>query len=145
MKLRVFHQTKYTYSEPVTLGHNQLHLSPREFSRQRCHSSRIRLEPLPTVSRIWRDVFGNEVTYFTIEEPHKELVIGLQALIEMFAPKPIANLDSLSWENVRDHPGSFRRNHFVRLHLLREARNVHRKREFQHKHRPKMRIGHQEF
>ena len=101
MKLRVLHRTNYRYSEPVTLGHNQLHLTPRAHARQRCLTARVQIDPLPAISRHWGDVFGNEVIYFTLEEPHRELEISLQAVLEILEPPLLPNNPFSTWEEVR--------------------------------------------
>ena len=45
MKYEVTHRTTYHYSEPVTLGHNSSHLTPRTLDRQRCVSNRLVILP----------------------------------------------------------------------------------------------------
>ena len=51
MKYRVVHRTVYTYTEPVTLGHNEAHLTPRTFHGQRLESHVLDIQPRPaTVS-----------------------------------------------------------------------------------------------
>ena len=83
MRYQVQHSTRYSYDDPVTLGHNQLHLMPRTFARQLCRSSRINIEPFPSTVRTWTDSFGNGVTYFVIEAPHHSLSISLLADVEV--------------------------------------------------------------
>src|SRR6266404_2301643 len=48
-------------------------------------------------------------------------------------------------QSMRHHLRRLLRDHFVRFDLLREGREIHRNRKFQNKHRPKMRVGHQEL
>ncbi len=101
MRYQVVHETRYSYDEPVTLGHNQLRLTPRSFSRQVCYAARIRIEPLPSRTRTWTDAFGNEVTYFTLEAPHHSLVISLAADVEVLRGQEFRMVDP-EWETVRD-------------------------------------------
>lgn len=99
MKLRVSHTTSYRYTEAVTLSHNQVRLTPREFEHQKCLSTRIRIEPFPSVLRTWIDSFGNETTYFTFEDPHPELTISLQGSVETL-PRPRNNtVNGGTWED----------------------------------------------
>jgi len=72
MKYEVTHRTTYQYSEPVTLGHSSTHLTPRTLARQRCLANRLVILPAPSCLRSWTDYFGNQVTYFTVEEEHRE-------------------------------------------------------------------------
>ena len=82
MKYKIVHVTQYVYSEPVTLCHNQAHLTPRESARQRCISCQLDIRPTPSVTQPWRDAFGNVVTYFSIEQPHRELSVVAQSQVE---------------------------------------------------------------
>ena len=101
MKLRVWHETSYRYTEPVTLGHNQVRLTPRSFARQECTSSRLSIEPFPAMQRSWQDAFGNDVTYFTFEEPHLELGITMHATVNVLPCEPTSIASSYTWEEVR--------------------------------------------
>lgn len=100
MKLHVEHSTHYRYSEPVTLSHNQLRLTPREHAYQICPRSRIQIEPYTSELESWIDPFGNEVTYFTFENPHSELLICLRAEVEVIPREPLTSLPALTWEQV---------------------------------------------
>ena len=64
MKYRVNHVTRYSYSEPVPVCHNLVHLAPRELPFQSCQ--RYRLSVVPEVHERSRrvDTFGNQVGLF---------------------------------------------------------------------------------
>jgi transglutaminase-like putative cysteine protease len=100
MKLRVVHTTQYQYSEPVTLSHNQIRLTPREYAYQHCLQSRINIEPFSTELQSWMDPFGNEVTYFTFENPHSELIISLEAEVELLPREESPLLGAITWEQA---------------------------------------------
>ena len=71
MKYRVVHRTRYDYSQPVVLCHNEAHLQPRATAAQT-----LPAEPGRRSTRCRRDVpsasdyFGNRVLYFAVQEPH---------------------------------------------------------------------------
>ena len=103
MRLSVRHRTEYRYSHPVVLSHNLVVSEPRETLRQRLLSNLLEIDPTPNYSARRRDVYGNWLTYFTLEEPHKELSIVTRAEVELEATDPIASeAGARPWESVRD-------------------------------------------
>ena len=66
MKYHVFHGTTYRYSRPVSLCHNQVHLTPRTTPRQRCLQSSVEISPTPSCRSGWTDYFGNEVQFLSV-------------------------------------------------------------------------------
>jgi transglutaminase-like putative cysteine protease len=102
MLYRVTHSNTYTYSEPVSLCHNLLHLIPRELPRQECVHSQVLIQPQPGVSTVRSDYFGNPVSFFTVQEPHQKLTVTAGHLIRIRAepmPEPSA---TLAWEKVQE-------------------------------------------
>jgi transglutaminase-like putative cysteine protease len=102
MIYRITHHTTYVYSEPVSLCHNLGHLTPRNGSRQSCLHSRLLVSPVPAVTSESVDYFGNRMTFFTIQEPHRELTVSAHQVTEVWpfdAPAPSA---TPPWEVVRD-------------------------------------------
>lgn len=83
MKYRVTHITKYAYGEVVPLGHNLVHLRPRETDRQFSHSSEISITPLPAARHDRIDFFGNHASWFSIQEPHDNLHIVSRSEVEI--------------------------------------------------------------
>src|SRR5208283_4807702 len=102
MKYEVTHRTTYHYSEPVTLGHNSTHLTPRTLVGQRCLSNRLVILPVPSCLRSWTDFFGNQVTYFTVEEEHRELTVTAISEVAMESPQSPPAASSPPWETARD-------------------------------------------
>jgi len=101
MKYEVTHRTTYRYSEPVTLGHNSAHLTPRTLDRQRCLSNRLVILPTPSCLRSWTDYFGNHATYFAVEEEHRELSVTAVSEVAMETPPPAPTM-TCAWEVARD-------------------------------------------
>ncbi len=100
MKYRVRHRTVYQYSEPVSLGHNQVLAVPRTSHRQTCLSSHLDIEPVPAVLDRRRDYFGNWVIFFTIQERHEELSVTMRADVEV-EPSPVPD-QTPPWETVAE-------------------------------------------
>jgi transglutaminase-like putative cysteine protease len=101
MLYRVRHLTQYHYGQPVTLCHNEVHLLPRNLSRQRCVDARLHISPTPTVYHERKDFFGNRVVYFSIEEPHETLDVLAVSELELL-PLPPPDLQATPvWEDVR--------------------------------------------
>jgi transglutaminase-like putative cysteine protease len=102
MEYRVAHTTRYDYSQPVSLCHNLAHLAPRDIPRQRCCLTSLSIVPQPAVVRRHRDYFGNEAVFFTIQEPHRQLVIEATHVLRL-TPEPSPDAAaSAPWEEVRD-------------------------------------------
>jgi transglutaminase-like putative cysteine protease len=102
VKYQVRHLTEYTYADPVSLSHHLVHLSPRAENGQMTSRRELNISPPPSFRRERIDAFGNRVTYFSIEEPHRRL--SVEALCEVTvppSPRPPL-LFPASWESVRD-------------------------------------------
>jgi transglutaminase-like putative cysteine protease len=102
MKYRINHVTRYGYGSPVSLCHSIAHLKPRESPYQRCLSSSVRVTPWPSVAREHRDLFGNRVSYFSIQQAHSTLEITAVSEVEVDTPVLPNQGQSPSWEQVRD-------------------------------------------
>jgi transglutaminase-like putative cysteine protease len=102
MLYSVSHTTSYMYTEPVSLCLNLVHLRPRAVPRQVCHQTQMTVIPDPHNFQSQLDYFGNPVTYFTIQEPHRKLSITAKHRIEVKANEPHRLHESPPWEEVRD-------------------------------------------
>ncbi len=101
MKLKATHITRYWYSEPVSLCHTEVYLAPRTRKGQTVLGHDLRVTPAPETTYPREDYFGNPATFFSIHEPHRELVVTSHSVVEL-TPAPPPNLElSPSWENVR--------------------------------------------
>ena len=83
------HKTVYAYSEPVTLCHNVLRLTPRLHDHQLCLSSGLTVQPAPSVTSRYVDYFGNPSTFFTVQDRHQQLTVTVTSEAEVRArPTP---------------------------------------------------------
>jgi transglutaminase-like putative cysteine protease len=100
MRYDVRHRTTYWYSQPVSISHHVLRLTPRRCSHQVLHQSSITVQPQPAVRSDARDYFGNPVTYLTIQEQHDQLVIEARAQVGVATPPPREPSQTTPWERV---------------------------------------------
>lgn len=102
MRYRVHHMTSYRYSEAFANCHNQVRLTPRNSSAQRCISSEIIVEPQPEVFDRHVDVFGNLVESFSLHIPSNFLDVQAISEVDIEKRPPVPTDISDSWEQVRD-------------------------------------------
>lgn len=98
----VRHVTTYTYSEPVPVCHNEIHLVPRWLPRQRLLTNDVAVDPSPTAIFHHTDFFGNPVGFFSIEQGHEQLVVTAKSRVEVAAAPSWRELPRVAWEEVRD-------------------------------------------
>jgi transglutaminase-like putative cysteine protease len=103
MKLNVVHETHYTYSSPVVLSQQLLHLTPRPLPWQERHAHRISIEPAPGEYDERDDYFGNRSAIALIAEPHRDLLVRASSEVSV-APREKEALarPQTSWESVRE-------------------------------------------
>ena len=75
MIFNVTHITKYEYNAPVSYCHNIATLRPRESKGQELLSYKIKIVPEPSEITERIDFFGNYITRFSIQTPHKILKV----------------------------------------------------------------------
>lgn len=80
MKLKISHLTRYIYQEPVTDSVNEIRLTPLTDSRQFCIEHSTVIEPNAELFS-YEDFFGTKVQFFTLSEPHQELVIQSNSIV----------------------------------------------------------------
>jgi transglutaminase-like putative cysteine protease len=83
MTYRVTHRTTYEYDEPVSTSYHALRLSPRSLAYQKCHWSKLVLDPSPAFSNAASDYFGNSVVLFTLQGPHQQLTVEATSEVEV--------------------------------------------------------------
>jgi transglutaminase-like putative cysteine protease len=102
MIYKVVHVTTYSYSQPVPMCHNELHLTPRDHGHQRCISTRLAIKPLPATIDERLDYFGNHVSYFAIHEAHHKLTVTATSKVDVEPPRLPTSADTPAWEDARD-------------------------------------------
>ena len=100
MIYRIVHRTTYKYKYPVSVGNHVACLKPRSLLHHRVARSELRIQPSPATRTERVDYFGNLLCFFTVQEPHKELVVESRSEVIMEgngAPWPET---SLPWEEA---------------------------------------------
>ena len=98
MLYNVSHRTTYRYSYPVSVGEHVACLKPRSFSWNKLVQNRLTIVPPPSTLTERIDYFGNILSFFTVEEPHKVLIVEAKSQVEIESQaNPATNL-SLPWE-----------------------------------------------
>ena len=99
---RIQHTTSYAYSDVVTLAHNEARLSPRNGPWQVAHSARLVVDPTPAFMAREQDYFGNWLTLFVLQEPHRRFQVTAHSEVTVrqpFLPDPD---HTAPWEEVRE-------------------------------------------
>jgi transglutaminase-like putative cysteine protease len=102
MNLLATHTTRYWYSGPVSMCHTEVHLHPRPRERQTILDFGLEVSPTPDSLLSREDYFGNQVTFFSIAEPHRELVVTSRCLADLEPSAPPALELSPAWEQARE-------------------------------------------
>jgi transglutaminase-like putative cysteine protease len=95
------HDTRYTYSQPVALGHNFLHMQLRDCPGQQIKEMSLTITPEPAVRTERSDYFGNPVTHFTLQQRHREMTVSSRATVEVESKQPVALAASTPWEDIQ--------------------------------------------
>jgi transglutaminase-like putative cysteine protease len=102
-RLRVQHQTRYTYSGTVSASYNEARMSPRTEARQQVLESRLDIGP-----QGWRhdydDYWGTAVTAFETHLPHQELTVTATTVADVaeIGEPPHTDWERLRSERIRD-------------------------------------------
>src|ERR1035441_6763628 len=75
MIYRIVHRTTYKYKYPVSAGTHVACLKPRALPHHQVARSELHIQPRPATRTERVDFFGNLLCFFTIQEPHRELVV----------------------------------------------------------------------
>ena len=83
MIYRIVHRTTYKYKYPVSVGNHVACLIPRSLPNHQLARSELRIQPQPAICTDRVDYFGNHLCFFTVQEPHKELVVEARSEVTM--------------------------------------------------------------
>src|SRR5271170_3006884 len=100
MIYRIVHKTSYRYPYPVSVGNHVACLTPRSLPCHRCERHELRIKPRPSTRTERVDYFGNQVTLFTIQEPHERLVVEARSFVSINENAKSWPDQSPPWEQV---------------------------------------------
>ena len=82
MLYSIIHTTNYNYDDYVSYCHNLATLKPRNYPGQQLLKYELEISPEPTEISERVDFFGNYITRFSIQHPHKQLKVTTRSKIE---------------------------------------------------------------
>jgi transglutaminase-like putative cysteine protease len=99
MIYKIIHRTTYKYAYPVSVGNHVACLKPRSYAQNRLVKDALHITPEPSTLTERVDYFGNLLYFFTVQQPHQELVV--EARSQVFRSHAEADLqaETLPWES----------------------------------------------
>jgi transglutaminase-like putative cysteine protease len=99
MIYRISHRTTYKYAYPVSVGDHVACLKPRSFPpHNQLLLTTLEIRPTPSTFTERIDYFGNVLCFFTVQEPHKELIVEAKSEVVVNGNADQIALTSLPWE-----------------------------------------------
>ena len=102
MRYRVTHTTEFIYEARVGLCYNEARLLPRDLPQQKVLTAGLQIEPMPHDYYERFDYFGNRTAYFSIQQPHDQLLVTASSEIDTSATILVEEAAHLSWEMARE-------------------------------------------
>src|ERR1700682_385931 len=100
MIYKIVHRTTYKYKYPVSVGNHVACLKPRSLLHHQWARSELRIQPPPPTCTERVDYFGNCLCFFTVQEPHKELVVEARSEVALDGNAPLWPQQAPAWEDV---------------------------------------------
>jgi transglutaminase-like putative cysteine protease len=100
MRYRIVHRTAYKYKYSVALGNHVACLTPRTLTHQHCRDTKLLIDPEPSTKSDRLDYYGNRLSFFTIQEPHKQLVVEASSEVSLDSGVWAVPSSSPAWEEV---------------------------------------------
>ncbi len=100
MIYRISHRTTYKYKYPVSVGNHVACLHPRSLPHHKVTRSELRIRPTPATRTERVDYFGNLLCFFTVQEPHRELVVEASSEVIVDGDVTRWPQQSPSWEEA---------------------------------------------
>ncbi|GAA5206321.1 transglutaminase family protein [Microbacterium kyungheense] len=96
-RLRIEHQTGFSYGGDVTASYNEARMLPGSTDSQFVLNSSLDIEPSTSVNQ-YVDYFGTRVAAFDVLSPHSALSITARSLVEV-RPRPLEHID-VTWDGL---------------------------------------------
>lgn len=95
MRLRIEHQTGFSYQGDVSASYNEARMLPVSTDSQFVLNSSLDIEPSTSVNQ-YVDYFGTRVAAFDVLSPHSALTITARSLVEV-RPRPLEHAE-IAWD-----------------------------------------------
>lgn len=100
MIYKILHRTTYRYKYPVSVGNHVACLKPRSLPHHQVECSELQIHPAPATRTERVDYFGNLLCFFTIQEPHTELVVEARSEVRVEQHLAVPARQAPPWEEV---------------------------------------------
>jgi transglutaminase-like putative cysteine protease len=100
MIYKIVHKTTYKYKHPVSVGNHVACLTPRSLPHQHVAWHDLGIRPVPATRSERVDYFGNRLCFFTIQEPHRELVVEARSQVTVDGQATPWPQQSPPWEEA---------------------------------------------
>lgn len=98
MLYKIRHRTTYSYGSTVSVGNHVACLKPRSYRQNQLVQNMLRISPEPVTFTERADYYGNILWFFTVREPHRELVVESRSEVLRKTAPLLQVRDSLPWE-----------------------------------------------
>lgn len=98
MIYKISHRTTYKYKYPVSVGDHVACLKPRSFLHNQLMHYALHIQPVPITLTERVDYFGSLLCFFTVQEPHEELIVEARSEVVIAGQGSRSSLPSLPWE-----------------------------------------------
>jgi transglutaminase-like putative cysteine protease len=102
MIYRIVHRSTYKYKYPVSVGNHVACLKPRALGPHQLTRNQLDIQPTPATCTERIDYFGNRLCFFTIQEPHKELIVEARSEVVIAGNAPPWPQHAPTWEEVAE-------------------------------------------
>ena len=96
-RYRICHTTQFTYDQPAVASYNELRMLPLRDENQVVFSSKIDTSP-SGANFEFNDFFETRVLFFEALEPHLELIVKAESLVELRGESP--DIEPMDWERL---------------------------------------------
>lgn len=98
MIYKIIHRTTYKYIYPVSAGNHVACLKPRSFTHNQLAHIALHIHPAPITLTERVDYFGNLLYFFTVQEPHRRLIVEAKSEVVRTSDAVRNTRPSLPWE-----------------------------------------------
>lgn len=129
MTYEIFHETKFDYESIVTFSHNMAKLKPKNYTRQKLISHKIKIDPKPYEVSDFVDYFENANTFMLIRESHTSLTVTATSKVERVEEeikKYISELkaSTITVKETRELLSSYNKDHVFAKQFLFETESI---------------------
>jgi len=97
---KIVHRTTYKYKYPVSVGNHVACLQPRNLANHQSAQTNLHIFPTPVTRTERVDFFGNTLCFFTIQEPHTELIVEARSEVKLCGQTAAMPESPIPWEEV---------------------------------------------